>query len=136
MPASFVAFYPLYSAPLIQPEVFQASWRHTGHDLPSSELLDLEVARWQRKFGALPAPDRPDNFASALSQCDSSSFPDIHILLRITYTISVTSCECERCCSVLRQLSSYMRFTMSQDRLSSYWLCSTSTTRKRLTCHI
>ena len=29
VPASFVAFYPPYSAPLIQPGMFQASWRHT-----------------------------------------------------------------------------------------------------------
>ena len=90
-----------------------------SHDLASPEQLDVEVARWQRKFGPVPAPARPNNFASALSQCDQSSFPNIHLLLKIACTMPATSCECERCCSVLRQLSNYMRSTMGQERLFS-----------------
>ena len=46
-------------------------------------------------------------------------FPYIHTLLRIACTLPVTSCECERSCSVLRRLSNYTSSTMGQDRLTS-----------------
>ena len=47
------------------------------------------------------------------------SFPNIYTALRIMATVPVTSCECERAVSVLRRLKSYLRSTMSQERLNS-----------------
>jgi len=84
-----------------------------GDDMPSPELLDMEMARWKRRYEALDEP--PDSFASALGDCKRDSFPNIHVLLRIACTLPATSCECERCCSTLRRLSNYMH----QERLSA-----------------
>ena len=51
-------------------------------------------------------------------ECDRDMFPNIYILLQITCTIPVTSCECERSASGLRRLNNYMRASMGKDRLS------------------
>lgn len=88
-------------------------------DLPSSEMLDLEADRWKRKFLAMDPELRPTTCASAIKACDSKTFPNLFILLKIACTLPVTSCECERSCSVLRRLSNYMRAMTGQERLSS-----------------
>ena len=88
-------------------------------DLPSPELLDQEADRWKRKFLAIEPESRPTSCASAIKACDPRTFPNIFILLKIACTLPITSCECERSCSVLRRLSNYMRATMGQERLSS-----------------
>ena len=90
-----------------------------ANDLPSSELLDQETDRWKRKFMAASSESRPTSCASAIKLCDPMTFPNIFTLLKIACTLPVTSCECERSCSVLRRLSNYMRATMGQERLSS-----------------
>ena len=88
-------------------------------DLPSPELLDQEADRWKRKFLAMEPESRPTSCASAIKACDPRTFPNIFILLKIACTLPITSCECERSCSVLRRLSNYMHATMGQERLSS-----------------
>ena len=45
-------------------------------------------------------------------------FPNIHILLHLVCTLSVTSIECERSTSVLRRLKTYLRSTMGQERMT------------------
>ena len=62
---------------------------------------------------------RPSTCAAAVKACDRMTFPNLFVLLKIACTLPVTSCECERSCSVLRRLSNYMRATMGQDRLAS-----------------
>lgn len=49
---------------------------------------------------------------------DGDLFPNMYILMKILCTLPVTSCECERSISALRQLKSYMRTTMKEDRLN------------------
>ena len=45
-------------------------------------------------------------------------FPNIYNCLLISVTMPVTSCECERSVSVLRRLKTYMRSTMTNQRLN------------------
>ena len=47
------------------------------------------------------------------------SHPNIYVLLKILGTIAVTSCECERSGCVLKRLNTYLRASMSQNRLSA-----------------
>lgn len=86
-------------------------------DLPSPELFDQELSRWQHKFHKLAS--KPSSCAGALKECDKASFPNIFILLQIACTIPVTSCECERNASALRRIHNFMRTTMTVERLSS-----------------
>ena len=88
-------------------------------DLPSPELLRSELFRWKQKFISLQPDQMPSSWASALKQCDKDFFPNVHVLLRIACTLPCTSCECERSFSVMRRLRTYMRCSMSDDRLTS-----------------
>ncbi len=47
------------------------------------------------------------------------SYPQMFLLANIYLTIPVTSAECERSFSVLKRVKSYLRTTMSQERLSN-----------------
>ena len=50
--------------------------------------------------------------------CDSDVFPNINVLLRIACTLPITSVETERENSVLKNLKTYLRSTMSNERLT------------------
>ena len=70
--------------------------------------------------------DIPDCLVSALKQCDLLVFPNIHTLLRIGSCLPVSSCECERSGSTLRRLNTYLRSTMSDERLTNLALIHTN----------
>ena len=88
-------------------------------DLPSPQLLSTEMNRWKIKWNALPPKDRPDTLQNALLGCDEDAFPNIYVLLTIACTLPVTTCETERANSQLKLLKTYLRSTMSQERLSA-----------------
>ena len=52
---------------------------------------------------------------------NKDEFPNIFTLLKIhvLFTLPITSCEYERSCSAMRKLNTYMRCTMSENRLAS-----------------
>ena len=54
-------------------------------DLPSPELLDQEVDRWKRKFGAMEPEFRPTSCASAIKVVDPMT-SKLVILLKIACT--------------------------------------------------
>ncbi len=88
-------------------------------DLPSSSLVPTEVWRWRQKWCQVDAAEQPAILYAALKACDKDFFPNIHVFLRIACTIPVTSCENERANSVLKNLKTFLRNTMGQERLSS-----------------
>ena len=67
----------------------------------------------------------PASCAAAIRECDRVVFPNIFMLLKIACTLPVTSCECERSASALRRLNTFMRASMSEERLSSLALIHT-----------
>ena len=73
-------------------------------DLPSPELLEMEMCRWKCKFSTVSADKLPNSPSEAIKVCDAQLYPNIRILLQIACTLPVTSCECERSASVLRRL--------------------------------
>ena len=89
-----------------------------NNDLSSPETIHEEIAQWKELNKRKPETERAASCVQALKECNSTLFPNIHTLLRIACTLPVTSCECERSCSVLRRLSNYMRSTMGQNRLT------------------
>ena len=61
-------------------------------DLPSPELLQMELQRWKSKYMSVPPEKRPSSPGKAIKDCDSDDFPNIFTLLQIACTIPVTSC--------------------------------------------
>lgn len=88
-------------------------------DLPNETVIKTEIWRWQNKWKKEHIDNCPDTLQLALKQCDNDYFPNLHELLRIACTLPVTSCENERANSVLKNLKTYLRNTMGQERLSA-----------------
>ena len=88
-------------------------------DLPSPQLLSTEFSRWKMKFTAIPPNERPSTLQAALLCCNADAFPNIHVLLVIACTLPVTTCETERSNSQLKLLKTYLRCTMTEERLSA-----------------
>jgi len=85
-------------------------------DLPTptallSELKDW-LSRWQND------PNKPGNLQAALHAADGDQFPNISKLLIIGCTLPIGSAEAERSFSALRKTKTFLRSTMSQERLS------------------
>ena len=53
-----------------------------------------------------------------------TTFPAIYQLLKVLTTIPITTCQCERCISRLRIIKTYMRSTMTEERLNGLALLS------------
>ena len=90
-----------------------------AEDMHSPEVFPQELFRWKHKFLSLPPNQRPSTAATAMKECDDDMFPNISVLLRLCCTIPATSCECERSASALRRLHTYLRASMTQERLSA-----------------
>ena len=99
---------------------------HWESDLPFPASLGNELRRWnvlwhgkkqELDSGHSDTP-LPDNLLQALGTCDKDSFPNIHCLLVIACTLPISSPEAERSFSLLRRIKTYLRSTMSEERLS------------------
>ena len=88
-------------------------------DLPNPALVPTEAWRWRAKWLAEDADSRPSTLSMALKECDRDYFPNIYVLLRVASTIPVTSCQNERANSTLKNLKTFLRSAMGQERLSS-----------------
>ena len=86
-------------------------------DLPSPETMQSELMRWRLKWTSTEEGDRPTSLAKAIKSCDG--YPNVYTLLKITCTLPVTSCECGRSISLLRRLDSFIRHSMTEERLSA-----------------
>ena len=71
---------------------------------------------WTQKF----VSKLPDRISDTLKETVSmkTTFPNIFCALCILGTMPMTTCECEHSISSLRRLKSYLRSTMSQNRLN------------------
>ena len=67
---------------------------------------------------SLPIASRPDYAISAFSKCDGSSFPVLSKSLQIHAIQPVTTATVERSFSNLRKLKTWLRSTISEDRLT------------------
>ena len=60
----------------------------------------------------------PDSIDATLEQIDKDAYVTIYTILQILITIPISSASCERSISTLRNLKTYLRNTMVQDRLN------------------
>ena len=86
-------------------------------DLPGADNILAEIHIWINRWSARDVENAPSTAASALKEIDKAFFPNLFVLMKLLCTVGVTSCECERSISALRRLETYLRTTMSQERL-------------------
>ena len=80
-------------------------------------MFPTEYHTWVRKW-KLHGSELPMKLVDALQACDHTSFPNIRVLLQLSLTFSITSCESERSFSQLKLIKTAYRSTMTADRLS------------------
>ncbi|CAF3312561.1 unnamed protein product, partial [Rotaria sp. Silwood2] len=86
--------------------------------LPSPNLIKEEFQLYKRKWLNEAIEDRPDNAIDAYVRCNGTFFPNIKVLLRIYATLPVTTATGERSFSTLKLVKTYLRSTMSENRLN------------------
>lgn len=88
-------------------------------DLPSPSSLLSELKLWKQfcvqkaELGSIP-----DNLASCRFAADEDVYPNISNLINVACTLPVSSCEAERSFSGLRRIKTYLRSSMTTDRLA------------------
>lgn len=86
--------------------------------LPSTSTIKEEFELYKRKWLNEAPDNRPTNAIDAYVQCNGTFFPNIKILLQIYATLPVTVATGERSFSTLKLTKSYLRNTMSENRLN------------------
>ncbi|XP_072143732.1 52 kDa repressor of the inhibitor of the protein kinase-like [Dermacentor andersoni] len=76
-----------------------------------------ELQLWWTKWANKAASERPSTGTDALSHCDCRFYPNVYKLLQILVTLPVTTASAERTFSSMRLLKTYLRSTMSEERM-------------------
>ena len=105
-------------------------------DLPNLLRLDTELDLWENlwKRELRAKNDIPDNITDTIAYLHEKDrhiwYPNIYTILVLIGVVPGSSCSCERCISRLRLLETYLRSTMSQDRLNGLALLYTHSNLK------
>ena len=112
-----VKMMSLYKNGIDWKEYFKTVTTFYHKDLPNPLALDAELRQWFIYWDTHNGP-LPDNVIKTLKSVSFNGFENIKVILRILGTLPITSCECERSISALRNLKNYKRSTMVEERLN------------------
>lgn len=93
------------------------------HEFYQSDLLvpfdvfDGEVRLWKEKWKKVTSYSK--SALESLRSCNSQIYPNVFRLLKILSSLPISVASAERTFSCLRRLKTYLRSTMTEDRLSS-----------------
>lgn len=82
----------------------------------NDNIVKKEALLWKLRW--VDVDEAPNNFMDALNFCDKSVFPNVHKILTICATLPVTIATPERSFSTLKRVKTYLRNTMSENRLN------------------
>jgi len=83
----------------------------------SHDKLRAEFELWQQRWQT--ATNRPKTALDAYRACNASLYPNVSVLLQLLVTLPVTTATAERSFSTLKRLKTYLRSSMSDERLTS-----------------
>ena len=86
--------------------------------IPHVSTFEAELKLWYEQFKGREPSELPDTPQASLRYAHSMAFPTIRKILIQIMVLPVTTCEAERSFSALRRIKTYLRSTMSQERLS------------------
>ena len=84
-----------------------------------TNTFEDELYLWQEKWKNVENEKKPKNSIENLKNCNEDLYPSIFNILSILCVIPLTTTECERNFSSLRLIKSYLRSTMTNQRLNS-----------------
>jgi hypothetical protein len=87
-------------------------------DMPNFRTIHAELDLWEISWKNGFEKVEYDNIADTLRNCNELAFPNIYVALKILAVVPVTTCECERSVSALRRMKTWLRTTMSNERLN------------------
>ena len=87
-------------------------------DMPNIQSISHEVDNWESFWLLHPREQLPSSLADTIKRTNPITFPNLSVVLRILATLPITSCTCERSASSIRILKTYLRSTMTQERLN------------------
>ena len=99
---------------------------HYKDDMPLFCNINTELHIWMQYWSSRPSDKLPKKLSDTLEATVhmDTTFPAICQLLKVLATIPITTCQCERCISRLRIIKTYMRSTMTEERLNGLALLS------------
>lgn len=93
---------------------FSSKWAHL---LPTEDNLVSELKRWKDHRSSINVEKSLTELLS--EDADPIFFPNIRELLCILAVLPSGSCEAERSLSCLRQINTWLRSTMTKERLGN-----------------
>ncbi|XP_071477426.1 52 kDa repressor of the inhibitor of the protein kinase-like [Diadema antillarum] len=120
---SIMSLVPLVMVGLADAESLAEDLLFWEKDLYFPLALKRELVRWKSFCTALcQKGDVPDNLVDTLPLADGDVFPNIRELILVGCTSPIGSCEAERSFSALRRVKTYLRSTMTEERLAGLTL--------------
>ncbi|XP_050058718.1 zinc finger MYM-type protein 1-like [Aphis gossypii] len=86
--------------------------------LSEPDIVITEIKMWKNVLKRTEEDQKPKTVIQFLQFCDEDLFPNIYKLIKIICILPVTTCTSERSFSSLRNLKTYLRNTVSEDRLN------------------
>ena len=77
----------------------------------------MEIERWRLKVGDNPVHQDIPGLQSALKLADKDLYPNIHTIFKLLIVLPVMSVCCKRSFSALNRLNTWVRSTMTGERL-------------------
>ncbi|XP_029348102.1 52 kDa repressor of the inhibitor of the protein kinase-like [Acyrthosiphon pisum] len=93
-------------------------------DLSDSDIVISELKMWKNVLNRIENEQKPKRAIEFLKLCDEDLFPNVYKLLKIVCILPVTTCTSERSFSSLRRLKTYLRSTMTENRLNGLAMLS------------
>ena len=87
-------------------------------DMPNYHAVHAELGLWETSWRKGFEEIVHETVADTLRNCNELAFPNIFTALKIMAVLPVTTCECERTISALRRMTTWLRNTMTNERLN------------------
>ena len=120
----FVSFQGLIPFYCNDHEVDHVQLSEFYHNEINVRQLLSEIQIYQEKWMNVPKNDQQKTALESLNECDLTFFPNIHTALKIFCTLPVTTSSAERSFSTLKLIKTYLRNTMSENRLNGLAMLS------------
>ena len=87
-------------------------------DMPNYRSIHAELGLWETSWRKGFEEIVYNSVADTLRNCNELAFPNIFTALKILAVTPVTTCECEQSVSALRRMKTWLRNTMTNERLN------------------